>query len=248
MSTTNNPFVFTSQDAASSGGRKLDFTPALIARANERASNLMMQVANNPELHELANRMIDEGQVTDLLELIDAVYKTDDITADAAVLDGADEDQLTRLLASRQSDRSKAKAKGLRQSAVTCTTYISAMYAELLVRVKLDRPYQAAGAPTAEIDTTDLEAIKRRVKSLQTKTCRLRKLAPYDETAALELEEAEAEITRLNSYRPSARVASKTTIADIEIDQLRKALELIDTASLEKDEAAKLEALRAKLA
>lgn len=246
MTHATNPFEFTQEQDTAKSSRKLDFTPQLIARSNQRATELMVTVAKDSELHDLANKMVDDSNVQDLIALINAVYTPETIKADAALLDGCDEQQLDRLLESRRSDRSKAKAKGLRQSRAACVTYISSMYAELLIREKTGKAYQSNTA-TMEVDTDDVDSIKRRVKSLQTKTCRLRKLATYDASAARELEETEAEIARLNSYRPNTRAAAKQSISGVEVAALREMLKTIDASKLNEDELARFNELVKKL-
>lgn len=246
MTHATNPFEFSAMQNTTKSSRKLDYTPQLIALSNKRATELMLTVAKTDELHELGNKMLDDGKVSDLLELINKVYSADAIKADADVLDGCDDEQLARLLESRRSDRSKAKTKGLRQSQAVCVTYISSMFAELLIRDKMGKPYQSATA-VEEVDTDDQDAIKRRVKSLQTKTCRLRKLAAYDAAAANELEETEAEIARLNGYRPTVHAAGKLTVSDTTVSQLREVLKTVDASKLGADELVRFNALVAKL-
>lgn len=244
---TANPFEFATSDTNATTSRKLDYTPQLIALCNQRATNLMVGISKRPELMELANRTVDDGAINDLLQLINAFYSQEQIVEDAAVLDGASDDILDRLLASRQSDRSKAKAKGLRQNSSACQTYISAMYAELLIREKSGKAYAGAGQSAADVDTSDAEAIKRRVKSLQTKKCRLLKLAQYDTAAAEELVSVNDEINRLNGFRPTVRVTSKTTVNGVDIATLREALSSVDVATLSADQAEKYAELMAKL-
>lgn len=248
IQTTNNPFEFTQQDTAETQSRKLDFTPSLIAQSNARAIELMKSVSTNPELYDLANTALDGLKPQDLIDLINAVFNDETIQDDSKLLTGADDDQLSRLLESRRSDRSKAKAKNPRSSVAVCRTYISAMYAELLIRSIWNKPYQSAdaGLNMSEL-AEDKEALTRKIKSLQSKKCRLGKTAPYVEADAAALEEVEAEIDRLNSLRPNTRVVSKTVIRDADTETIRQALSMIDLASLEDADREKYEALIAKL-
>ena len=243
--TENNPFEFIAVQDNSSESRKLDFTPILIGTSNTRATELMQTVSKTPELFELANTAIDGGQPQDLIDLINAVYDDETIKTDSKILDGADEDQLSRLLESRRSDRSKAKAKGPRSNITVCRTYISAMYAELLIREYWQKPY--AGTNAVEVNTNDMDAIVSRIRSLQSKKSRLKKLAEYDEDARNDLEEVEAEIDRLNELRPNSRTVTKTVVKDMPTEQLRAVLKAIDPSSLPEDEQAKLIDLMAKL-
>jgi len=246
--TSSNPFNFAPSDVLKSESRKLDYTPNLIAKSNDRAQELMLQVGKRPELHDLANAALDNGEPTDLIKLIESVFGSDTIKTDAKLLEGADDYQLQHLLDSRRSDRSKAKAKGTRTSVGVCKTYISSMYAELLVRDIWNKPYTGS---TTELDidalSGDRDAVTRKIKSLQSKKSRLNKLATYDTDAASELEEVEAEIARLNELRPSTRATAKTVVKDIKVDELREALKSLDINSMPEDDQAKLLELMAKL-
>lgn len=248
--TTNNPFQFEQSNTTSTESRRLDFTPALIDRSNQRASDLMMTVGKKPELFDLANKAIDSGNPQDLIDLIGAVYDDEQIKSDSKILDGCDENQLSRLLESRRSDRSKAKKKNPRSNIQVCKTYISSMYAELLIREYWNKPYTGqAGSAEIDIDSLkdDQDALSRKVKSLQSKKSRLGKIAQYDANARKELEDVEAEIARLNALRPTVRVSAKTIVKDIGVDQLREVLKGIDPATLPEDEQAKLLELMKKL-
>jgi hypothetical protein len=241
-----NPFVFDSVQSNATQSRRLDYTPDLIATANARAQELMIAVGKKPELFELANRAIDGGNPQDLINLIEAVHSKETIHTDAKLLEGADENQLSRLLESRRSDRSKAKKKGPRSSALVCRTYISAMYAELMIRDYWQKPY--AGSSTGiKVDTDDLDTINRRIKSLQSKKSRLKKLAEYDADAQAELKDVEAEIDRLNQFRPNSRQQSRTVIKDLNVDQVRSILLQLNPEELGEEERQRYEALMAKL-
>jgi predicted nuclease with TOPRIM domain len=124
------------------------------------------------------------------------------------------------------------------------------MYAELLIRIKMGKPYTGqlgSAAIDYEALGSDQDAISRKVKSLQSKKSRLNKLAAYDNDAKQELREVEAEIARLNELRPTVRITSKVAVKDINVDQLRAALKNIDVASLPADEQAKMQELMSKL-
>lgn len=239
----NNPFQFATE-ATSNTSHKLSLTPELIATANSRAAEIMVTVSKNPEMHALANAVLDDGKPADLIELIGKVFSDEQIKTDAAFLVGADDDILDRLLESRRSDRSKAKTKGPRTNSSVCQTYMASMYAELMIRTVTGKPYSGS---SSELDATDLEAISRKVKSLQSKKSRLNKLAEYDTDAATELKEITAEIARLNAMRPTTRASSKVVIKDVNIDQLRTALKEVDVSNLPDDQQAKLLELMAKL-
>lgn len=243
--TDSNPFDFSAEQSATSESRKLDLTPILIGTSNTRATELMQSVSKKPELHVLANKAIDNGQPQDLIDLIKAVYDDETIQTDSKILEGADEDQLSRLLESRRSDRSKAKAKGPRSNITVCRTYISAMYAEMLIREYWQKPY--AGTNANDVNPEDLDAVISRIRSLQSKKSRLKKLAEYDQQARADLTEVEAEIERLNELRPTTRTVTKTVVKDLSSEQLRQLLKAINPDSLPKDEQAKLVDLMNKL-
>ncbi len=249
--TESNPFDFTMvANNTTSESRKLDLTPILIGTSNDRASALMMKVSKNPEFHALANKALDSGEPTDLIELITTVLGAEQIKTDSSILSGADDDQLSRLLESRRSDRSKSKSKGPKTSVGVCKTYISSMYAELVIREFWNKPYTGqTNATTLDMDAlaNDMDAVTRKIKSLQSKKSRLKALAGYDTNAKVELEEVEAEIARLNELRPNSRVVTKTVVKDIDINDLRAALKTIDPKTLGEDEQAKLQELMAKL-
>ena len=232
----NKPFVFETT-AVENGVRKLDHTAALIGLANTRATDLMKKVSTDrADLIDLANRMMNDGDRDDLVELIDSVYDAEQIATDAAeALAGAGDDELDKLLESRRSDRSKAKAKGIKSSVAVCKTYISAMYAELMIRSVTGKAL-ADSNRSAEIDFealgADMDALSKKVKSLQTKKCRLAKLAGYDEAARDELQKTNEEIARLNALRPTVKTTGKTAVKSIPIDTLRTALSTLDPSQL----------------
>lgn len=246
--TSSNPFVFKQSSSTNSGVRKLDFTPELIATANARANDLMTTVSARPELHSLANRMMTSGNAQDLIDLIHKVYSTEQIHTDAQILDGADEDVLSRMLESRRSDRSKAKRKGPSTSVVVCRTYISAMYAELMIRDYWQKPYSGSVANGIEVNKNDLDTVNRKIKSLQSKKSRMKKLVEADPVKyGPEYQAIEAEIARLSQYRPSTRTSTKTVVKDLSVDQVREILLSINPETLSEDERARYDALMSKL-
>ena len=242
-----NPFDLMQQSASTTKSRRLDYTPQLIDCANQRALHIMK---TGTEHAELAKRVITDGNTADLLELISKSFDEAAIKADAQILDGCDSDQLSRLLESRRSDRSKSKKLGIGSSALNCRNYISAMYAELLIREKMGKPYTGQSSATDyDVDklAADQAALVRKIKSLQSKKCRLNKLAAYDPTAASELSEVTAEIDRLNSLRTSGRVRTTSIIKDFQIDELRAILDRIDPNTLTETERHNYDMIKAKL-
>lgn len=234
--TNVNPFVF-ENGTVENGVRKLDHTSALIGLANTRATDLMKSVSTDrTDLIDLANRMMDNGDRDDLVQLIKSVYDDGQIATDATeALTGADDNELDKLLESRRSDRSKAKNKGIKSNVSVCKTYISAMYAELMIRSMTGKPLSDSNK-SVDIDYdalgADMDALTKKVKSLQTKKCRLTKLANYDQTAREELQKTNEEIARLNALRPSTRSTSKTAVKSISVDTLRDALSKLDASQV----------------
>lgn len=229
-----NPFAnLDSSSAASTGTRKFDFTPQLQAISQQRANELVSRTQTDKALADQATKML-QGNTTDLIELINLAYTVKEISDDAAFLKAASADELDGMLESRRSDRSKTKAKGLTKM-TTILSYIAAMYAELLIRENTGKPYQS-NLTTELFVSDDKEAITKKIKSLQSKQSRLNKLAAYDVSAAAELADVKAEISRLNELRGTARVSTSTTVKSVEVDKLRTALADLDVSSM--DEAA----------
>jgi hypothetical protein len=239
----SNPFVFEAEPSTESKSRQLELTPELVAKANTRAQELMLSVTKQPELHELANRMVDEGNVNDLLELISIIYPSETIKSDAQFMVGADSKELDRMLESRRSDRSKSKKAGLRQSANNTKTYIASMYAELMIRDVTGKPYTGSTS-SLSLDVDDLkedrDKLDRKIKSLQSKKSRLTKIAQYDAEAAKELEQVVADIDRLNQFRGVSKTSAKVIVKDAGLDNVRAALtdlqsdDSVDDATREK--------------
>ena len=105
----NNPFDLSTEVKGTVA--KLEFGPRLISLSNQKATELMLQVGSKPELHDLANRVLDVGQTEDVIQLILEVFGQEDISSESLFLKEADEDQLSRLLESRRSDRRNQKPK-----------------------------------------------------------------------------------------------------------------------------------------
>lgn len=218
-----NPFETLTVSAETKVGRKLAYTDTLNSIAIERASDAIKTASQKPELFAVANAMMDSGDPADLQTLFEQTGVLDHVTEDAAALEGCDTETLKRMLESRRSDRSKCKKKGVRSSIVTCRAYVAAFYAELVIRQALNMPYTGrVGAAAAELNTDDLDAVNRRIKSLQSKKCRLNKLAAAgDAEAQTELDETIAEIERLRAFRPAT---STTVVKSVKVDELRAAL------------------------
>lgn len=229
-----NPFAELQASTEANVTRRLDFTPVLQDKARTRATELC-KACTTEDLQVKANRMMDTGAPADLLDLIHSVYDDETIKADSAVLDGCPEDELDKMLESQRSNRSKSKRAGLRTKLTNTVAYISAMYAELLIREKTGKPYNA-GSRQIEYDLdalkNDQDALKRKINSLASKKSRLTKLAEYDESAASELAEVEGQLAELRALRPTK---SHTAVKSVPVDVLKKALASLDKADMPED-------------
>ena len=58
---TTNPFDLTTEQ--NEGTSQLEMTPQLINLSNQKATELMRQVGQDPELHDLANKEIGRAHV-----------------------------------------------------------------------------------------------------------------------------------------------------------------------------------------
>jgi len=250
--TTQNPFALLEDNSTTkTTSRKLDYTPVLLDKSNIRSSEVISAVAKKPELFDLANKVLDEGNPQDLIDLIGKVIDAETIKTDAKILEGCDDDQADRLLKSRQSDRSKAKAKNPRSSMTVCKTYFSAMYAELLIREYIDKPYNGSSVFALDIDfdelANDQNALNRKIRSLQSKKSRLNKLAMYNDDARNELEKVKDDIERLQSLRPTTRTQVRSVVKDIKVDQLRDLLKNINIDDIPADQREQYQNLLSKL-
>ena len=239
----SNPFDFLSAGQTESKTNRIAYTPALKAQSEARTTELIHAVAKDQAKLDLFKECIETGKAVKMIDLIKSVFDEETIHTDSLILSGATEKEFDSLLESRRSERSKARANKI-VSMDQAHKFFSAMYAEILVREAWNKPYEAAGT---ELDQSDLDAVNRKIKSLQSKKSRLNKLASYDAQAKKELMEVEAEIERLGSLRPNSNVSSKTTIKSADVDTVRAALKQLDMSALSEDEQAKVLALMAKL-
>lgn len=227
---TVNPFDnLTAVATTSSGTRKLAYTDQLQSTAKARAIELT-KACTKPELADKANTMLTTGSVDILLDLIKSVFDESTIKQDAEFMQLATSDELSKMLESQRSNRSKTKRNGL-TSMTNVLAFISAMYAELMIRSVTGKAYAASGNKLTD-DRSELasnsELLTKKVNSLASKKSRLTKLAVYDAKAKQELEAVEAELAELRALRPSkSTTTTKTKLAD----EVRAAL-----ASLKEDE------------
>jgi len=224
-----NPFDGLEATATKQASRKLAYTDQLQATARARAIELT-KACTDPARADVANTMLATGSVDTLVDLIHEVFTDEDIKSDAEFMESATEEELAKMLESQRSNRSKAKRSGLR-SMTNALGFISAMYAELMIRSVSGKAYKASGNRLTD-DRSALagnnELLAKKINSLASKRSRLVKLALYDESAKTELEAVEAELKELRALRPQS---SKTVVKSRLQDEVRTAL-----ASLNKED------------
>lgn len=244
----NNELSFNFTDnAATKVKNQIGFTAALNSLSRTRAQEAMRIASTNPELFELANAVIDNGNPAQLFDFLEQTVGNN-VYEDVKVLAGATDDELSRLLESRRSDRSKSKAKNPRSSVAVCMNYLGAGYAEMLVRKAWNKPYNETSGGM-EVDIADAEALKNKVKSLQSKKSRLSALVNAGAVdRQSDLDEVVAEIERLNSFRDMSRTTTTTVIKNsVDTELIRNALAKVDTTGMSEDEQNQLAELMKKL-
>ena len=169
---------------------------------------------------------VQKGGMEALQSLVDENVDPSEISQMADEL-GDDESNLKGLLESRRSDRSKSKKK--LQTLDGFRKYVAAWIAELAVREALGLTYKAPSETTeyGSFESDDYETITRKIKSLQSKKCRVKATLKYVESEDLqaELQEIQQEIDRLNQMRGvSTRVKSADTVKSVSLDDLRSVI------------------------
>lgn len=217
--TTNNQetmgFNFNEAAVAATTGRTIPGSAELISTCNNLALDAIRKASQDPEIGALASAV----QTGDHAALEAFVEKAIEVPS-ADMLEGATEDELSRLLESRRSDRSKAKKAGL-TTLDTIRRYISAWIAELVIRAKSGKAYKApTGGGIVLDESADRDTITRKIKSLQSKKCRLSQAyrvvvaaGADNEALRTEIEALDAEIARLNGIRGvSERTTKQATV------------------------------------
>lgn len=223
-------FVFTeASEAKASTGRTIPGSTELISICNQKALDAIKLASTDKDVAGLATD-VQTGNHEALVKFVEATVEV----PSAEMLAGATDDELSRLLESRRSDRSKAKKAGL-MTIDSLRRYISAWIAELVIRESTGKAYKAPSATAyGEFESTDSEEITKKIKSLQSKKCRLNAQAKMCLSAGIEtpenirneLAEVEAEITRLNAMRGTTPRTAKVKTVDVvpTNEQLRAAL------------------------
>lgn len=189
-------------------------------------ANAIITVAQSDEDIAAACSEVQKGGMEALQSLVDENVDPTEISQMADEL-GDDESNLKGLLESRRSDRSKSKKK--LQTLDGFRKYVSAWIAELAVREALGLTYKAPSETTeyGSFESDDYETITRKIKSLQSKKCRVKATLKYVESEDLqaELQEIQQEIDRLNQMRGvSTRVKSTDTVKSVSLDDLRSVI------------------------
>lgn len=189
-------------------------------------ANAIITAAQSDETIAAACSEVQKGGMEALQQLVEDNVDPAEISQMADEL-GNDESNLKGLLESRRSDRSKSKKKlstldGFRK-------YVAAWIAEVAVREALGLQYKAPSEATdyGSFESDDYEVITRKIKSLQSKKCRVKATLKYveSEELQLELQEIQAEIDRLNAMRGvSTRVKSTDTVKSVSLDDLRSVI------------------------
>lgn len=214
-----------SEAAVESTGRTLKGGTELIQWSTGLA-NAIITAAQSDETIAAACSEVQKGGMEALQRLVDENIDPSDISQMADEL-GDDTTTLKGLLESRRSDRSKSKKKlstldGFRK-------YVAAWIAELAVREALGMSYKAPSETTeyGSFESDDYEVITRKIKSLQSKKCRVKATLKYVESEELqaELQEIQQEIDRLNAMRGvSTRIKSTDTVKSVSMDDLRSVI------------------------
>lgn len=229
-------FNFTGTSAQAVTGRTIPGSQELISTCNTLALDAIKLASTDPEIGKLA-AAVQSGDHEALVAFVDKAVEV----PDKSMLDGATEDELSRLLESRRSDRSKAKKAGL-TTLDTIRRYISAWIAELVIRAASGKAYKApsTGFSVEDMDGADRDTITKKIKSLQSKRCRLNQayraiVAAGAQNAELknQIDQLDVEIKKLNDLRGVQPKAVKATNTVPTNDQLAEYLKSLSPEELQ---------------
>lgn len=229
-------FNFTGTSAQAVTGRTIPGSQELISTCNTLALDAIKLASTDPEIGKLA-AAVQSGDHEALVAFVDKAVEV----PDKSMLDGATEDELSRLLESRRSDRSKAKKAGL-TTLDTIRRYISAWIAELVIRAASGKAYKApsTGFSVEDMDGADRDTITKKIKSLQSKRCRLNQayraiVAAGAQNAELknQIDLLDVEIKKLNDLRGVQPKAVKATNTVPTNDQLAEYLKSLSPEELQ---------------
>lgn len=229
-------FNFADTSVQAVTGRTIPGSQELISTCNTLALDAIKLASTDPEIGKLA-AAVQSGDHEALVAFVDKAVNV----PDKSMLDGATEDELSRLLESRRSDRSKAKKAGL-TTLDTIRRYISAWIAELVIRAASGKAYKApsTGFSVEDMDGADRDTITKKIKSLQSKRCRLNQayraiVAAGAQNTELknQIDQLDAEIKRLNDLRGVQPKAVKTSNTVPTNDQLTAYLKSLSPEELQ---------------
>lgn len=237
--TMENPFVLGAEVSThNTNSRTIPGAVELISQCNSLALDAIKKATSDPEVGALAAAM-QTGGMSELQAFVEATVEV----PTPEVIQECSDEELSRMLESRRSDRSKAKKAGL-TTIDNIRRYVSAWIAETVIRQASGKAYKAPGSSElGSFESTDYEEITKKIKSLQSKKCRLSAVLKYgpNEAVDAEVKAIQAEIDRLNQMRGAKpRVKSTDTVKSMGLDDLRSAI-----ASMSDEEKA---ALMAQLA
>lgn len=162
---------------------------------------------------------LDSGSYSSACSLIEDVIGT----PHCGILEECTEDELSRLLESRRSDRSKTKKKGLRTDISVVLSYFAAVIAEMAIRAASGKEYvaQSTNAIDVEALALDQEALNKKIRSLQSKQSNLRRALKYipddmDAPERDELVKVQKQIEELQSRRTSTVKTVTTKVPSAE--------------------------------
>lgn len=191
---------------------------------------------------DMIDEALDSGTYASACNLIETVIGAPQCGA----LTECTDDELSRLLESRRSDRSKTKKKGLRTNVAVMLTYFAAIIAEMAIRAASGKEYVAQSAATIDVEALalDQEALNKKIRSLQSKQSNLRRALKYipadtDAPERDELKRVQAQIEELQSRRTSTVKTVSTKVPSAEV--LKKAI----AAMSEEEKKALMEQLQA---
>ena len=209
-------------------------TPTMVAKATEVVAEIMHTIENDVEKF----GELFESSKTDHIAMETLINETYDLnTVDIDFLKSLDEKELTSMLKSQQSKRSRAKSKPM-----TVDNYRSMMNAavcELLIREALDKPRAAGGFGSSgrsileytpeEIQALgeDQEALRRVIRNVQSQKCIMKHKEGFDEAS-----EAYQSILKVEAVLKDLRVVVPRQRTDKTKKMIQDALAAHDVENL----------------
>lgn len=209
-------------------------TPALTQCAAAVVTEIMQTIENNADKY----AELFESSKTDHIAMETLIDETYDLsTIDIEFLKAIGEDELTNMLKSQQSKRSRAKGKPM-----TVDNYknmMNAAVSELLIRKVLDKPRAAGGfgaSGKSILDYTpeeiqalgeDQEALRRVIRNVQSQKCIMKHKEGFDESS-----EAYQAILKMEAVLKDLRVVMPRQRTDKTKQMIKQALAEHDVENL----------------